>query len=545
MMKMMGGEVGAVVVAVVLLMIVAAGGGATAGEAQPGTEPENWVVGGGGEDWLASTEFDKTYVRYDQVELLNGYNPANEYYVQSGGWSGVLDARDKKISARFTAQNSKTATHIEIWPRFLKGEPFEIRTGLQVDAGGNPSGKWLGSATFIRIPHVSSWRLRAMKEPPKERYATTYAVRVKLDMPVRIEKGKVYHVVSQYESGKIDKDNLIHFEGVNPQQSAVARSYHGDSNVNFHDPALKTLQFDGKKWSNPAEKQIPLFILVYSDGTAEGNCGAHWRMDLAGKYCAAQVLRVENADKEVTQLGMPLRGGGNLQDDLHYEIEDPNGEVLRRGILARREELSGGFVWYYNDFEPLLLKKEQVYRIVVKTPDNVRGQAAIATDPGGMQVGALKRDDPLYAAVTYGGADSMAMRSYDGGKTWHKHPSQDLAFKFKLKETDSGSITSRPTDSEPVSGAGAKWDALKLEGKIPEGTGIDIFVSSSEDNAAWSDFVTVQKGAESGRSYTLPAEHQKRYMKWRAVLKTNDVTISPKVTRVVAAASRKRNLTSR
>ncbi len=54
MMKMMGGEVGAVVVAVVLLMIVAAGGGATAGEAQPGTEPENWVVGGGGEDWLAS-----------------------------------------------------------------------------------------------------------------------------------------------------------------------------------------------------------------------------------------------------------------------------------------------------------------------------------------------------------------------------------------------------------------------------------------------------------------------------------------------------------
>ena len=485
------------------------------------------------EDWLQSVEFDKTYVRYDAVVLLNGYNPANEFWVGGGGATSCLLSRESKASARFTAQNSKTVTHVEVWPAYFFGAPFEMRSGLQEDRDGNPSGKWLGSATFTPSDIPPANRGRAYMLCP---------VRLELDKPVKLERGKIYHVVTQPESGKVDKQNYVDFEGVSGAV-IVPRTYHGDPNMNYHDQNLMARHSDGKTWSN-AYRRTPYFVVWYSDKSAEGQILVHQRDDLRENLAVGQLLRIENADKEVTQLGLMIRKQGKCRDDLHYEIRDLKEKALRKGVFKKDDIPTAFSRWSYVDFEPLILKRAETYRIVIKTPGNTRkGGGSIATDPGGFFVRGARAKAfmnnllwPSYSSLTYGGADATFTLSYDGGKTWRKVLNKDLPFKFKLKETSVGAVTSAARDAEQVAGAGARWARIEFDGETPKGTGADILVSSSDDKATWSDFVPIKEGARSGQCYVLPAEHQKRYMRWRLALETNDAKVSPKLTQVEAVA---------
>ena len=377
--------------------------------------------------------------------------------------------------------------------------------------------------------------------------------------------------------GQLDQTNWVAFAGVGltaPDGSvipsdAVPRSWHGDSNINYHDPALMTLEFDGVKWDKSPEREMPWFLLIHSDGTFQGQPCWHWRQDLStynwGEVWAGQLVRIKNVDKEVTQLGVPLMRIGNAEDDLYYEIRDSGERVLREGVLAKKEDISPpdrgiGFAWCYADFEPFVLQKGQAYRVVIKTPKTTFKGGRIATDVGGClryRGEVYTNLYPEYALTSYDGTDSMFTLSLNGGKTWTMHPCRDMSFGLKLKETLSGSVTSAAKDAEQVSGPGARWKSIAFQGETcrladfrnglqrkrftfkddtPGGTSVDIFVSSSADNKAWSDFVPVKEGARSGQSYVLPAERQKRYMRWRLALKTNDAKVSPKLTQVEAVA---------
>ncbi len=182
--------------------------------------------------------------------------------------------------------------------------------------------------------------------------------------------------------------------------------------------------------------------------------------------------------------------------------------------------------------------------MVIKAPGTTgKGGGSVATGRGGFFVHGARakafRNNllwPSYSSLACGGADATFTLSYDGGKTWRKVLNKDLPFKFKLKETSVGAVTSAARDAEQVAGAGARWARIEFDGETPKGTGADILVSSSDDKATWSDFVPIKEGARSGQCYVLPAEHQKRYMRWRLALETNDAKVSPKLTQVEAVA---------
>jgi hypothetical protein len=502
---------------------------------------QKWVVGKSGENWQKNAQFDKTHIRSRNVELLNGYNPANGFWVSSGGQSGKLDAEDRKVSARFTAQDKKTVTEIRIWPKYLTGTSPQFRMGLQEDRRGLPCGEWLGSGVFRAVlTERDEIKVRGHS------WASAEWAGVKLDKPVDIQVGRIYHLVVQWEAGKIDSGNNVRIAGVGIYEpdgtilsnSIVPRNDVGDTNINGSDPAIMALSFDGEKWSENS-RRVPIFLLVYSDGSSGGQPCAHWRTDLWGERYIGELVRIVGADKEVTRIAVPLRKSRNPRDDLQYDIRDSGNTILRQGVLARKEEIrKDRFVWFSaNIGKSLVLKKGCIYRIVIKTPKTTRDSGMISTDAAGYACEPRERVFPAYSSATYDGINSMCTFSSDGGKTWREHPSRDISFKLKLKETQSGRITSVCKDAEQVAGKGARWMSIHFDGCLPKDTTVSVLVSSSKNLVRWSDFVAIKEVAESGESYPLPAANQKRYLRWRLLLQTRDVKISPTIDQVVAKAA--------
>jgi hypothetical protein len=100
----------------------------------------------------------------------------------------------------------------------------------------------------------------------------------------------------------------------------------------------------------------------------------------------------------------------------------------------------------------------------------------------------------------------------------------------------SGNLASINKDAEGIGYAGDVWKQIKFAGTIPVDTNVSIYMNSSSDNLTWNDWTLVKANAISGIAYELPERNQKRYAKWKLVLNTNDLSVSPEVEKMMLVA---------
>lgn len=85
-----------------------------------------------------------------------------------------------------------------------------------------------------------------------------------------------------------------------------------------------------------------------------------------------------------------------------------------------------------------------------------------------------------------------------------------------------GSFTSKIVDAKSESGAGEVWGGIMFDGTIPVGTGVDIYINSTDDNIEWSGWQLIKMNASTGIAYEIPSVYQKCYGQFRLILRTDD-----------------------
>ena len=195
-----------------------------------GTHNGTRTVGTGN---AASVELDPT--------SSTGVEYGNQFLVDSVGPMVWLITPGIRNNIRFTAQNSKTVDRIRIYVHNIVGTSPTYRVGIQSDVSNNPSGTFLGSATFQ--PTSTGW----------------YSINIS---NAAIVSGGTYHIVVQYETGSIGFGNYIQLR----QSTPLNRLYPFDNKVDLE---ANTGYFSGSSWQYSNNQ--PIYALEFTDSSFEGN----------------------------------------------------------------------------------------------------------------------------------------------------------------------------------------------------------------------------------------------------------------------------------
>jgi hypothetical protein len=217
-----------------------------------------------------------------------------------------LQGAGAKISYRFTCFNGGLLSQVSV---FCTGaqKPLLTRAALCEDSGGFPADRILRSAEFL--PNPGAWS--------------------SLDFSgVRLQKGKVYHVVLEQDLLRDDGDHLASPQGPEHVIEADLKKRWADfaatsplnRRVPFGDPdsALQTLAFDGHSWTELGRQ--PAYLLSLGSGLTEGNpCALPLAAPVYAGLQQAQVLHF-NCEFQPRALQARLRKAGKPVAPLQYRI---------------------------------------------------------------------------------------------------------------------------------------------------------------------------------------------------------------------------------
>ncbi|MCK4731240.1 MAG: hypothetical protein KAT65_02175, partial [Methanophagales archaeon] len=500
-----------------------------------------WVVGSDGDEWNANIAFDDTTIKYENVELLNGWNPSNVVHIQSGGSSNLLKSPNRKMAMRYAASTSKKVTKIALLPccYFPEEDQPVWRVGVQADDDGLPSGTYLGSGTFGG----------GFVEDEKWFFTT-------ISPEVSLIEGTTYWIVIQYDSGPIPNatDHWIGFyasapelpDDVSSDNIPLPYNYGGQAK-NVNDAGNTTVRFyNGASWSgDPNGRTLGTFILAFDDNTYHGQPYKHNYAGIAGNNQFAQIFKIYNHDKTINKLEMPwnvFHADGVLarpNDDLYYYIRegDHNGATIASGTFITKEEVyvsgsgngAGDRRWYNITIDPpITLEKDKTYFMYFNSPHS-NATATWGTDtPNSFENYESGEIATALKETTFDTNTCYFMRTDRSANPWsdnRRYYGRDLSFRFHLVDVYRGYLTSVEKDAVAIGSAGDIWKQIKFEGSVPSGTNVSIDINSP----SCGGFGTVQNNAVSGFTYDLPLCAQERYASWRLVLRTDDPSITPEI----------------
>ena len=311
----------------------------------------------------------------------------------------VLDNPEKKISFRFTAKYSGEAQTLVF--DLVSGNDGKLLAGLQADDNGKPSGEWLGK------PGVGKGNADA-----------NGFIEIRLQGPAPISEGKIYHFVIQTVDPIAGDNLLVKMYDLNSQVQPL-----NDNNLDilWPDPEMNTLYYDGRAWLE--ENHWPIFVIKYSDRRSEGvpySLAAPWVI-YGSRYVGQEIIPSSNYIAK--EMGFSVALSGQTPDKLYYEVRDSANKVLAKGVFAEARELSVFRKFIKVQFDsPLILKKDQIYRLVLLSP------GTDLNEPYHIYGHEFAYD----SKIGYGGLRHILTISYDAGSTWQRWDDADTIFSLTV-----------------------------------------------------------------------------------------------------------------
>ena len=281
------------------------------------------------------------------------YASSDEYYgnqlrATSATYSPYLDSDGKKLSIRFTAQDSKDVNEVAIFitPFDTLNKRYQYTIGLQSDNSGEPSGTWMNNNNVSWSGGDHEWRWFTLSNS------------------VSLTNGTVYHLV--VEALDANSSDSICFRGTHPKTSIR-------SNDNFipthsvHDLQLRQIYYNGASWS--VQSRTVCFLIKYTDGKI---LGLPYDMTdinarVYGGATKCQVI-IPEEDIAINTLGFWVRKLGN-PSTLNITLEQPRGTV-HRFVVIDPSDVSIIYSWKQGSVQPFVLQKGETYYLCAKSPSS-------------------------------------------------------------------------------------------------------------------------------------------------------------------------------
>jgi hypothetical protein len=311
-----------------------------------------------------------------------------------------MDSATKKFAFRFTQRTSKIATkiHIYIWSA---SSPPVYRLGLQEDAGGFPSGKWLSYGEFTPVAGYNSVSVNAS-----------------------LKEATSYWIVMEYASGVIDSTHYCC-----PHTHVYSPHYMYPDDFEDADYRLLTSSDGGLTWSSLDYDAV--WVVEYSDGSGYGQpYETTWWGTIFGDYIVGMRIQPESR-RLVSKVFLQLAKFGAPPNDLSvilYNITD--------GVEEARTTFSAASIPDFPPFPytvtwtewafptPLTLLPTKTYRLYMKT---------VGGDSDNCYLWAYLRlwwDIDIIIETSWGGSINCDEESEDGGLTWRTMDNIDMGFYF-------------------------------------------------------------------------------------------------------------------
>jgi hypothetical protein len=311
-----------------------------------------------------------------------------------------MDSAAKKFAFRFTQRTSKIAAKIHIYI-YEASSPPVYRLGLQEDAGGSPSGKWLSYGEFTPATGYNSVSVNAS-----------------------LKEATPYWIVMEYASGVIDSTHYC-----SPYIHMSSPHYMYPDDFEDADYRLSTSSDGGLTWSSLDYDTV--WLIEYSDGTGYGQPYKNtWFDDVYGNNCYGERFQPESR-KLVSKVRMQILKNGSPPNDLSIILYNITDGVVEASTTVPAANLPTQPAWpnpltTWTEWSlpaPLTLLPTKAYRLYLKT---VGGDA----DNSYEFVFESAWDGDIIRKATWGGKTNCRTYSTDGGSTWATSDPVDYSFYF-------------------------------------------------------------------------------------------------------------------
>lgn len=254
-----------------------------------------------------------------------------------------------KNNIRFTAQNSKAIDKIRLYIHTVSGTSPTYRFGIQADSGGNPSGTYLGSATYQ--PTTTGWHTIDISN-------------------TNIAAGTTYHLVIQHESGTNNILNYIQIRQTSPLNALYPLTNSPDTSAN-------TGYFWSGSWTYTNNQ--PVYALEFTDATFEGNPHESGdEFETFGFTAHGEDFQVSSA-KTVKDISWLVRkkASQNPQGPLVVTLQNiTNSSTLASGNLVAPGAVTQTYAYYTYTFpSPIQLTPGNTYRVFVSAASTTNARA--------------------------------------------------------------------------------------------------------------------------------------------------------------------------
>jgi len=430
--------------------------------------------------WLQTTKSDFDQGFKDKVETTqpqqsevvlsktagNRQTLGNQF-IATANLATLINNSNIYLALRFTAQSSKTTREV----RFYQNGEFHFGQAnysvtLRADNNGNP-GTVLASGTYSPFQSTPA------------RWVT-----VPLNTSVKLNPDSIYHLVIRCQS----TSSFLSLKSTSPLNRLIPYDNKADPNSNF------LISTDaGNIWT--ATGQQPIYLLVFTDSTVEGN-----PLNLAyddnasltriyGQNVIGEEFTIQTTDQEVENVGFYVRslGTGGLAPEADllislFNVTD-NVPIITNGKLVDAKKVTTTYGWYDFNLPPkTTLVAGKTYRLFLSSIGTTTNRAYLLT--------AQETDSTTgNPGATFDGTQSFYTRSNNGGTIWTGSANRDVPFHYVVrlgKYETSGTFESQTFDSTLGTTGSSGFNYLTWTASEPTGTNLNFQIATNTNGTTWN-----------------------------------------------------------
>lgn len=444
-----------------------------------------------------------------------GEHTGNRFSVFGTEESSSLDTTNKKISFRFTAQNTKTVDELKVYISDThNNQTPTYRYGLQADDNDSPSGTWLGE--------------------DEEGYADFQTNdigwhAVELEEQVNITEGTIYHLVIEHHSGSINAGKSIKLRTLRPLNLIVPFDSSDDLNL-----MIRWSDNGGSSWSDV--NNTPVYMLIFDEGNPEAEGNPYHLADdkeVYGNHFKGEIFTYSDDTEFFNRLAVyvkkkPGEGYGQIpENDLWVAIKDmTTGEIMLDTVFISKNEITTDYQLHEIPLDPELTFIEgREYRFYLHS-EGTSANCSYHIEHA-QNIDQSPDNDINYLALNGRYTDSD-----NAGGTWTTYDNQDTMFRLSVI-ADVGYFTSGEYVSSTFdAGSLVSFNRLFWTESINPGTtNVELQIATNTDNSTWN---FVGPDGTSATRYTNPDGEGipltyifGRYIKYKVYMTTTDNEQTP------------------
>ncbi len=442
----------------------------------------------------------------------------NQFIANTTTYIYSLNAANRRVSMRFTAQQSSNVNQIRIYIDSQRnGANVNYQYGIQADDDSSnhyPSGTFLASNTAS--------------------FGATGWQTINLTSPAPLVAGNVYHLVVQWSgSGQTPSNSrYINIRASLPNNSIVPKSGRSD-------PSANTLRYNGTSWL--ALNQQPIYLLGFSDNTFEGNpYDTRASRNIYGTRFEGETFTL-TTQREVAGVALYVASSANNlpNDNLYVSLYDLTAGVNlvnppETFIDVATTTLGTSFSWVEHNFSSsITLPANHQFRLYFSSPGSSSNRNYLISNQSNPNL-------VEYNTLNWDGINSLTTRSTNSGGSFTDSSFVDLSYYLIVSATEVyvpwGELISSSLDTGNPGGGGFNRISWNLEGALPPNTTVRIQLAANNDNATWNwsgpNGTGTWYSTKTGENiwtglYSAAAPQPARYLRYKIRLDTQDETTSP------------------